>query len=335
MIGVDSHRVLLCGTQYGSVYLPAIYEDPSLDLSGILARGSARSRRLAEQAGVELYQQVDEIHEPIDLACIAIGGEVGVELGIAFLEKKVPVLIEHPISDQDYLLLLQAAQKNDSVCHINGHFADLPPARDFIEAATLLSREYRPHLINCTANKRTLYSLLDMLMRAFGAFELSNFTSQRIGDYTACTFLLNEIPVNLSFQNWHGAEDDSRDAPLGHQITTIYPIGTLSLTGTYGFSSWCPLVATIPAPRAPSAVISRNLEAQVIANITSWRIEANQKAMNQLLTKADHKVSHQSAPYLKCLTSVWSDRMAQLATSVKPDIPEIVPSEYWNPFRYR
>ena len=77
MIALDVQNVLLCGTQYGRVYLPAIYEQPGIELAGILARGSVRSVRLAEQAGVPLFHEVNELDEPIDMACVAVGEEIG------------------------------------------------------------------------------------------------------------------------------------------------------------------------------------------------------------------------------------------------------------------
>ena len=338
MIALDVQNVLLCGTQYGRVYLPAIYEQPGIELAGILARGSVRSVRLAEQAGVPLFHEVNELDEPIDMACVAVGEEIGLGMALKLLQKKIPVLIEHPISVTGCQQLLQAATEAGVPCHINGHFADLPPAVDFVKAATRLNAAYRPLVVTGSANPRTLYSWLDMLMRAFGSGELKNLNLQTPGnaqDYSVCTFQLNEMPVSLTLQNWIGAEDDSKDAPLGHQFSVTYPIGNLQLTGTYGQCIWNPLVAAVADRSIPCSFTGPGPVNAVIAQLTDWRIKANQKAISQLLAEAIRKgtpVRHQSAKYLKALTTAWSAIKKALPQQTRPAIPEAVPGRLWNVF---
>ncbi|GAB5522356.1 MAG: hypothetical protein Roseis2KO_02280 [Roseivirga sp.] len=335
MIDTATYNVLLCGTQYGRVYLPAIFEARELELAAILARGSSRSVRIAEQSGVACYLSVADLDIPVDLACVAIGGTTGMQTALDLLKRKVPVLIEHPIGHEDCHLLLDTATANETVCHINGHFADLPPAKDFTKISRILNREHAPLVISGAANTRTLYSMLDLMMRSFGVFSIRELSVQPLGtdqNYISYNFNLKGTPVQLILQNWKGEKDDSRDAPLGHQLSVTYPTGTLHLTGTYGPCLWNPLVASIPNRTVPIALSGHATAQATIAHISDWRIKANQEAMSELTQCAGAPgmiIEHQQPEYLKALTTAWSTLIAEAKPVIRPDIPELIDQTYW------
>ena len=72
---------MVCGTRFGEHYLAALaHPDSPLRLAGILARGSERSRLLAEKFGVPLWRSVEQIDDAVTVACVAVrsrmvGGE--------------------------------------------------------------------------------------------------------------------------------------------------------------------------------------------------------------------------------------------------------------------
>ena len=87
-------RILVCGTNYGRSYLQAIRsEQHAYELAGILARGSARSIRIARANGVPLWKTIGDLPPDIDLACAALPSTAsGVILEL--LDRRIPVLCE-------------------------------------------------------------------------------------------------------------------------------------------------------------------------------------------------------------------------------------------------
>ena len=68
-------RVVVCGTGFGRVYLSA-FREPGPDfpfrLTGVLGRGSARSKACAQRYGVPLLTDPDEVPRHADLACVVV-----------------------------------------------------------------------------------------------------------------------------------------------------------------------------------------------------------------------------------------------------------------------
>src|ERR1700723_121767 len=93
-------RVILCGTNYGASYLPALDGRHGFALAGIVARGGSRSQRLARKFGVPLPRSAGEA-PPAGAACVA-GGDAAVagEPSRGFLRRGVHVLCEHPVASR-------------------------------------------------------------------------------------------------------------------------------------------------------------------------------------------------------------------------------------------
>ena len=197
----------------------------------------------------------------------------------------------------------------------------------------------KPHIISMSANSRTLFSLIDILMRCF--CHSTNTTDNPIypslnnlvitplnddGSYLSCQFHLQipplndthnqqTIPCHLVYQAWQGEQDDSKDSPLGHQITMTYPDGVLSLQGTFGPCLWSPLVASM---NAPQTVFCQDLTQQThkatVNDLLHWREKANHFSMQQLIAVCDTNnaeqqnkdtAPYQQADYLQHLCDQW------------------------------
>lgn len=66
-------RVLIVGAKFGEMYLNAFMQPPEgLELVGLLAQGSARSRELAHAFGIPLYTSPEQITRMPDIACIVV-----------------------------------------------------------------------------------------------------------------------------------------------------------------------------------------------------------------------------------------------------------------------
>ena len=95
-------RVLIVGAKFGEMYLNAFMQPPEgLELVGLLAQGSARSRELAHAFGIPLYTSPEQITRMPDIACIVVrstvAGGTGTQLARHFLTRGVHVIQEHPL----------------------------------------------------------------------------------------------------------------------------------------------------------------------------------------------------------------------------------------------
>lgn len=310
-------QVLLCGTQYGQTYLPAIFQENEFELAAILAQGSDRSLRLAEQYGVELVTQLSQLNQAIDVACVAINETIATPLALELMEMGIDILIEHPISANNMAQLAEQAVNTGRKCHINSHFPELPPISDLITLCRKLNSINPPRLIQVQCNSRTLFSTLDILMRCFGLFEHKDLNIHTIGQYRNCTLSLNGIATVVTYQHWRYANDNSADSALGHQITITYPQGVLSLSGTFGPCMWFPLlVPGVPAGLPVSQTRLKDLYNTVdIASVIQWRKRANQKALRELSAEHDCLEHHQRS-YSQYLCQLWTSLFERLGFKI-------------------
>lgn len=338
--------VLLCGSRYGASYLPAIYQARELQLAGLFARGSEQSVRLAEQAGVPLYTRLEQLDQvPVALACVALPQAIAVPVAQTLLRQGIAVLIEHPLSATNINTLLSTATQAGSRCHVNTHFAQLPPVLEFIGLCRSLNQHSQALTVQASCNSRTLYSLLDILLSSFGQQALSSVQicrpNSQARNYTYAHFNLGELPINLTYQNWRGIEDDSQDAPLGHQLVVTYPEGTLSLGGSFGPTYWAPVISTGADGSLPaySHATDASRRAPSVAEVVHWRTQANRQAMLDLLQAAGpaHKEQklkqqlsqyRQSATQLHYLSELWTRLDRQLgphvATACAPAVTPVL-----------
>lgn len=330
-------QVLLCGAKYGQVYLPAIYQKKGFELAGIVARGSDQSIRLAEQYGVPFYTSIEQVDEPIDIACVAINETAGTPIARQLLHKGIATLVEHPVSATHIQQLIAAAENADTRVHINSHFAELPPVAEFIRLAQKLNQSHAPLIINICCNSRTLFSTIDILMRCFGLIQLDELSISPMNDYRNCTMRLRgdsvaNVSCTLTYQQWRYEQDNSLDSPLGHQITLTYPQGVLQLGGSFGPCMWFPSLASgapLKLPLCQPTSASRNVT-PTLQTVIEWRKYANQQALAQLCMPAIEQPKHCSSTYMMHLCDLWSRLFAQLGTVTIAELSHL-PKRYWTP----
>jgi pyochelin biosynthesis protein PchG len=342
-------RVLLCGTQYGQTYLPAIFECKELELTGILAKGSDRSIRLSEQCNVPLFDSTASLQktdETFDLACVAINDTIATPLATSLLQLGVPVLVEHPVHTENIDNLLTVAASTGGICHINSHFSKLPPIAEFIALCHKLNEVSSPLFINVSCNSRTLFSTLDILLRCFGENGFGKIDSNTLtvlhntnkpSCYTVASLQiqLQQLPCTMTYQRWRGKKDNSQDSPLGHQILITYPEGTLSLGGTFGPTLWAPLVAA-RAPTTTPIYSQCNDEVYIpptVADIIHWRKYANQRAILDLHARASGRHNGaddgQTPEHLAALCKVWTVMNKQLGNYYQVECAPELPPQMW------
>ena len=313
-------RVLLCGTNYGRAYLQPIFTSNKFAITGVYAKGSDRSCRIAEQCGVPLITSVDGIKNEFDLACVALSNNVAINVALRCLDQKIPVLIENPVAHEELNKLAEASLRNAVPLNINSHFSELPPVKRFIGLARRLRIESSPLIVNISCNSRTLFSTLDILGRIFEYLKIQDLEFiKKTEDYINASFSVNKVPAQMSYQNWRGEVDDSHDSPLGHCISITFPEGVLSLGGTYGPVYWSPVFA------ASEESILLHSMAKTPDNISAttqdaikWRSEANLKCLFDLINTVNfgNKLYFQDIEYLSNLCEHWSMIMSDFGEPV-------------------
>lgn len=248
--------VLLCGTNFGRFHAAAIADHPRLRLTHILARGSAQSRRLAEEHGALLVERVDEVPDSVTLACVAVGsgiqGGPGSELAKALLERGISVLQEHPIHPDELTLLVRTAREHGAVHRVNLHYRNVVPVTDFLAAADRVRAEQPVRYVDVACPVHLLLPVIDVIAQAVGALR-----PHTVGEATAATPLstlqltIGGVPVWMRVQNQMSPAERDNHALLWPRISLGFDAGTLTLADIHGPVQWAPRL------HLPSAGIGR------------------------------------------------------------------------------
>jgi thiazolinyl imide reductase len=305
----QKRKLLLCGTNYGSAYLPAIRElATSVQLIGILARGSQHSQALARALAVPLHSRIDDIQGPLDSAIVAIGGEAGDKLSLELLRRNVSVLREHPVAPA--FLKRAYSLSSSAILHVNYHISDLPAAKIFRKACRQASTSARPLSISATFNGRTLASGLELLLRTL--------TELRFAAYRLRLELFDSAWATIGMGNLKGTAisvhvdwrttrtDDGRDLVAGHDVSIRWQDVSISLSSMVG-----------PVIKARDWAGSRNRPAWQVLDgsraptrtkiVSTIRPRANLFALRRLLT---HQITgrapaEQKPEHLVQVATIW------------------------------
>ncbi|MGK8522548.1 Gfo/Idh/MocA family oxidoreductase [Nocardia asteroides] len=253
-------KVVVCGTSFGRVYLRAVHADPDVELAGVVSRGSATSRELADSYGVPHYSGVEELPDDVDIACVAVragaaGGD-GATLAQRLLGRGIHVLQEHLLHPGELADCLRAARDHDVRYRLNAFYPHLRPVELFLRAAAILRERQRPLHVDAAAGSQVAYSLLDIIGRAVGRLrpwaigepgpvppELAALADPPM-PYTQLMAVIGGVPVSLRVQNQINPADPDNHALLLHRIAIAFEGGVLTLADTHGPVLWSPRLHT-------------------------------------------------------------------------------------------
>lgn len=242
-------RVVVCGTTFGRVYLKAIERlGDAFQLVGVLASGSAHSRRLAREYGVPLYREVMDIPEGhVDLACVVVRSTVvggpGQGIARAFLQRGIAVLQEHPVHHDEVVECLRLARRHGTRYELNAFYPDLAAPRRFIETGQRLLRHSPPGWLDAACSVHVLYPLIAILGQLLGGFRPWNFQvypPPAGGPFTMVGGAIAGIPLTLRVQNQINPKDPDNHTELLHRLSLGCEAGSLTLTDTHGILLWSP-----------------------------------------------------------------------------------------------
>lgn len=246
---------ICCGTRFGKAYLEGIRRSSDFVLSGILARGSIRSKEMALKYGVPLYTSVDQIPQNIKAACVVIRssfvGGAGTEIALSLLRRGIHVIQEHPIHPRELILCQNTAKENECVYIFNTHHVYLSHVQKFIKIIHGIIEEQNINFIHGVCGVQVVCSLLDIIGGILNKvtpyeFEEYKYISQNIlKKYGAKVFpyeiirgYVANIPTILEIQNYYDASDPDNNASILHRLTVGFPSGNLTLMSAAGPIIW-------------------------------------------------------------------------------------------------
>jgi thiazolinyl imide reductase len=294
-------HILVCGTNYGRVYLEAIrLGGADYLLAGILARGSLRSQWAAREYGVPLYCSVEDLAPGIDLACAAMGGSAS-HVVLSLLARGIHVLCEQPQKPSRLKSALSAAASRDLCFHTNGHFADLEAAAVFIRRCRQQSEAGPPSFLHVTATDRSLYAALDILRGVLDSFAPFEFhVTSRLPPFTIVQGLLGHVPVTFHLQygaNGRPLADGSPAYLVDHRIAAGFPSGTLTLLSISGPVVWNGNPNRVAGPNEPLFTILQENRALTAELLYAQRVAANLAALKGVVKNMrEHVIPPEQAP---------------------------------------
>jgi thiazolinyl imide reductase len=263
-------RVVVCGTGFGRTYLAGL-RLPGLpvDLVGVLARGSERSRACARHYEVPLYTDPDQLPASVDIACVVVNaglnGGRGAELAQRLLARGVHVLQEHPLHHTELADCLRQARRHGVLYRLNTHYVHVEPVARFLRAARALLADQPPVFVDALVAFQVLYPLLDIVGRALGGLRPWSLTAQPATGaevLRAVDGTVAGVPVTLRVQNQLPAIDKDNGAHVLHRVTLASEGGNLLLANTHGPVVWSPRLH-MPRDYAEAVTVDRSVAAEL------------------------------------------------------------------------
>lgn len=352
-------RLVVCGTRFGEAYLQALAQGVAgVELKGILAQGSERSRQVAHRLGVPLWQRPEDARSHVDAAAVVIRsgalGGAGTAVAQAFLDTGCPVLMEHPVHPVEWRRLQDKATTGATILHVNSVYPYLEPIDVFIDrvAAWHEARvvdDARPAYVEATTSRQLLYSTLDILGRALGgSVDLQLEASCSAGEAGRLSYrpfadlagTCGGLPLHLRLQSYLDRDDYDHHSLAMHRLTIGGPEGALSLASSFG-----PIVHSRPLfvpgyGDATPASQRRDPELDAATVMADRRCgpstraavaDAIPRAIGRALAefaaavRGDHRPIWQTDRYLEALTRAWleTNRIAgrPALRSLAPPLP--------------
>ncbi|MET9263801.1 Gfo/Idh/MocA family oxidoreductase [Amycolatopsis sp. NPDC004079] len=240
-------RVVVCGTGFGQLYLEALRAPRlPLELAGVVARGSDRSRACAADHQVPLYTAIGQLPADIDIGCVVVRGGLvggnGSELARELAARGVHVLQEHPVHHDELAETLREARRHRVAYRLNSFYVHQAPVRRFLAAARELLARQRIRYLDVACGFQAAYSALDIAGRLLGAvrpWELAAAVSGG-GPFGTIDCTLAGVPTTFRIHHQLDPADPDASAHLLHRITVGAEGGSLTLVTTHGPIVWNP-----------------------------------------------------------------------------------------------
>lgn len=233
-------RVVVAGSTFGRMYLEALTRCPGVRVTGLLARGSDRSRRTARAYGVPLLASPDEVAADTDLVCVAVRsgtvGGAGTTLAVDLLRHGVAVLHELPVGAGDVTACLRAARAGGAAFAVADLYRWLPSVRAFVAAARALLAAEPALAVDAALSIQPAYTLARMLADAGLPLRPVQLAPPANGLVAG---QLGGVALAVRFATVLDASDTDDDVRFP-AVSVHTASGTLTLTDVHGPVRWTP-----------------------------------------------------------------------------------------------
>lgn len=238
-------NVIVGGTIFGVSYIEAVKSLDQINLVGILAGGSKRSKLCAEKYGVPLYTAVEDLPEGIDIAFVIIKSSVlggqGTNISKKLLARGIHVMQEHPIHYREMEECYQFAAKFGRLYQVGNLYNSLPSIRKFILAAGYLNKYDKPVHADIMTSSQGLYTLIDLLnlsLPDFRALAVIEHGEELRYPFHQLILTNGNMDIHTQIHNEVSDSDGNNHMHLLHKMIFFYESGRLELEDTFGSVVW-------------------------------------------------------------------------------------------------
>lgn len=292
-------KTIVCGVGFGQFYLEALQLiRDEVKLIGILSNGSEKSKECAKYYGVDLYTDIKEVPSDIDLACIVVKSEImggqGVDLAIEFLQRKVNVILEHPVCHKNIAKCMKTAREHNVFFKVGDLYANLPSVKKYMDCTKELYKIHKPQYIEIQCSTRVLFPMVHILSKLLPSISPIKVVSctKGLGIYQIISGTIGKIPFLLKANNELNVNEPDSYIREFHRFSIDVQGGRLTLTDTHGPVIWQPIL-----------------------NLPTLDIEPKDrftKYPRELLNESTHIVGDEKTPsYDVILSELWPKAIAE------------------------
>lgn len=243
----ESYRVVVCGTNFGRIYIEGVKRNSNCKLVGILSRGSLQSKKCAVDNKVTLYTDVAQLDsKEIDIVCIAVKSSItggkGTEIALECLKRGINVIQEQPVHYKDAQKCYKKALEHHCHYYINSFYSEISAGKLMIEYSNKLMYKTAPILIEAECSVQVLYPLLDIIGNMIGtatSYKMDKLESKnKVFDIIEGE--IGKIPLILKIENRMVPEDPDNYALMFHRIIFFTGSGQLVMDNSIGIVFWEP-----------------------------------------------------------------------------------------------
>lgn len=241
-------RVVVCGSGFGVEYLKALRLDGKHELGPLVARGSDRSREVANLFGIGLVESIGAVEGAVDVACLALPMRAIRPVAEECFARGIDVLLEHPIVEDELTPIIAAASAAGRSAHVSVLWPRVPHVGAFVDACHALGSREAALRVRAACSYRLAYALCDLLLDAFPGHELvlRSSTTSELGGQTGSALVqtswgeLGSTRIAIEVSYLSNVEDDGTDLLEAFEVAAVFPSGKLVLVGPRGPVVWSP-----------------------------------------------------------------------------------------------
>ncbi|MGH2129313.1 Gfo/Idh/MocA family oxidoreductase [Enterococcus faecalis] len=241
----NKHRILICGANFGEIYVSSLYNSNKVDLVGIFAQGGQNSERVSKKYRIPIYTKFEDLPEDIDLAYVivktSLGGGQGYDIAKQLLTKGIAVIIEQPIHYNEYVELVREAKKNNTYVSTSNFYKYIDDTGIFLKCLNeIIKNGEKVEYININCGNQFIPPVVQILQEIVGSFKnysiKGNIVAKNIFDVIQLT--IGDINCTISVHNESDALDIDNNFQLFYKIQVGFSSGTIELADPSGPIMW-------------------------------------------------------------------------------------------------